>query len=144
MKRLQHTIPGGSTIDRIKQQGSVLDKLTELVRQTLPAALRQHVTGCALNAKTLVVFVDQSEWTTHFRFLEAEILTMLDKHPEFGVERIQCRVFIDTRPPAPSVPDRKISAATRDLLNQTAESISDEKLAEALRRLASKTDDQAP
>lgn len=140
MKRLQQFIRRGDQVERLKLQGAALESATRIVRDTLPAALRAHVVGCALKPDALIVFVDQSEWATHFRFLEAEILTAFVKHPEFRVNRVQCRVL-------PKQPERDssreippMSDKTRDLLEQTADSISDNQLANALRRLASRDD----
>ena len=140
MKSLQQFIRRGDQVERLQQQSAALEAATRIVRDTLPAALRAHIVGCTLKPETLVVFVDQSEWATHFRFLEAEILTAFGHHPEFRVSRVQCRVM----PPQPERDSsRKISPMsdnTRELLKQTADSISDRQLADALRRLASRDD----
>lgn len=140
MKSLQQFIRHGDQVERLKQQGLALDTATRIVRDTLPAALRSHVVGCALKPDSLIVFVDQSEWATHFRFLEAEILTAFEKHPEFRIRRVQCRIL----PPQPERDSSReispMSDTTRELLEQTADSISDRQLADALRRLARRND----
>ena len=140
MKRLQQFIRRGDQVERLGQQGAALEAATRIVRDTLPAALRAHVVGCAIKPDALIVFVDQSEWATHFRFLEAEILSAFKKQPEFRVGRVQCRVLPRQAERDSTREISPMSDNTRDLLEQTADTISDRQLADALRRLASRDD----
>lgn len=140
MKRLKNWFTQSSATREIESRAAILSRLLQILREALPTALRSHVSGCALHDRQLVVFVDQAEWATHLRFLENEILTAVSRYPEFGISGVRCRIQPVDKPDDTPSATHAISGKSRKLLQQAADNLQDDELADALRRLANSPD----
>ena len=140
MKRLKNWFNQSPATRAIESRAVTLSRLLQILRDALPVALRSHVTGCALHDRQLVVFVDQAEWATHLRFLEGEILSAVNRYPEFGISGVKCRIHQVDEPSGSHPASHAISGESRKLLQQTADNLQDDELADALRRLANTPD----
>lgn len=110
------------------------EELLNLVKKQLPAELKQHCTSINRQGQTLAITVDASVWATKMRFLTHQICR------ETGVRQVRIRVSAPqrmTQRPAntAAVQPRRSSAAVA-VLDNAARHEPDEKLKQALERLA--------
>lgn len=119
-----------------------LEGLREAVRSLLPADLAPWCLGAEIPKNgTLVVYMASSAAATAVRYRQQAILAEASQSLKQPLTRLETRVMPD--PPLPPVPrptPRTLSEAVRNLLEQTADGISDPALASALLRLAKHRD----
>lgn len=133
----QHLLKAsGPHLTRLVQRAAALDRLTETVCKLLPPALAPHCRGTAYRDKNLTVFVDNSVWTTRFRFYQHDLKNGLKRQFQTDVRWVTVKVMPRRFAAlAPRDKPQPMTAATRRLLNAAANGISDPELADALRRL---------
>ena len=125
---------------RLLGKASQLNKLTLLVRSNLPSECQEHVSVADIRDKQLVLVTDSPVWSSRLRLYQNDILDMLKTHANIHLSQI----FIKQTYPKKVIPpaitkNRYLTTNSASLLRQTAESIDDPDLHEALCKLAEKT-----
>ena len=132
--------PIQSSLDeRLIQQAKLLDSLTQLVRQQLPPECDQHYHVANIRRQSLVIITDSPVWTTRLRQLAPEILKVIQDAGIPGIRHIEVTSRVGYHAPARQPPpevERSMSASAADIIDSTAECISDEGLRDALHKLA--------
>lgn len=146
MKRIQdfcQAIPG---LERVAGQANALRQLLRITRDAVPAPMRPHVLACAVRDRTLVVFTDTGAWGSQLRFIQPAILDALEQVTGHRLQQVRFKVQQADSDPATRAPDRsatqdrEISDRSRAVIESAAAGISDPQLADSLRRLARKGD----
>ena len=127
--------------DSLKKHARELGRLTSLLRSALPPESDGHYHVAGIRDRTLVIMTDSPVWTTRLRQLGPRILGVLQGSGQKHLQHI--RVFsrpsraADARPPVSRPAAREpISAQSSRLIEQTASSIDDDGLRNALLKLA--------
>ena len=117
----------------------------DIWRQSISEPLKNKCMPISYENNTLSVQVHSQGWAQKLRFEQKSVLARLRDHPELkNLQSIKIRVQPDSTPlPRKNTaktknPHATISQNTADLLIQVADSIHDEKLADSLRRIASR------
>jgi hypothetical protein len=115
-----------------KDQQQIFLKIKELLEPQLAA----HCISTHYSGQSLKLFTDSSVWASRFRFQSKSLLKKLyDNH--IPVHKLDVKVIPESRPPEPRKhPARRISEQAAQSLIDTADSIDDEKLQAAMRKLA--------
>ncbi len=127
--------------------GNLLFKLNQLktwnswLRAALPAdsLIMDHCQIVGLDRTSLIVIADNAHWVTRFRFLIPQLLTQLQQYPELkNIRSICCKVRPALHPTIKKTQRQplQISATTAEILQETAQKISDQKLKKILQRMA--------
>ena len=121
-------------------KASQLDKLTRVVRSSLPAECREHVSVADIRDKQLILVTDSPVWSSRLRLYHNNILEMLKTHANIHLSQVRIK---QTHPKqtakAPIFKNRYLTDGSAKLLKQTADSIDDPDLHQALIKLAGKT-----
>lgn len=125
-------------LKQLTAQAARLDKLDRLLKAGLPPSLQDHTRLAAIRDGCLVLHVDSAAWATQLRYRTPEILAQLPAEPEFDEVR---SIRIRTRPAehrdaTHTAPARPLSQASVDAVLAQADCTDDERLREALLRLA--------
>ena len=131
---------------KIIAQAKMLDQYTRILHKILPIECRNHVQIANIRQQNLMLITDSPVWTTRLRQLCPQILLFLQENKTEN-EQIIHHIQISTRyqnnsagEPRTSVKkDRlkpSITEKTANLLSQSANSIGDQRLKEALLRVA--------
>lgn len=125
---------------RLLVKASQLDKLTKIVRSSLPAECREHVSVADIRDMQLILVTDSPVWSSRLRLYHNNILEMLKTHADVHLSQVKIR---QTHPRQtarkPVVTNRYLTDNSAKLLKQTADSIDDPDLQQALTKLAGKT-----
>jgi hypothetical protein len=127
--------------ERLHQQ-----QLLREVERLLPKPLDEHCLAAVREQGRLVLFVDGPVWASRMRFLAPDIARRLRGKPPAPLLEVKIRV-VPARRAAPrrDKPTRaRLSASTRTLLLESAQSIADPSLRSALKRLARVQSDSGP
>ncbi len=129
-------VAGGSgVVKRIARHSEALMQLQRRLRDLLPSPLAEHCHVANARGRTIIVYVDSAAWATQLRFLSDQLAKAL-----LGDSggRLQVRVKPSSRSPSrrPGRPPLRLSPDNARLLQEAAETVSDEALGQALRRLA--------
>ena len=110
--------------------------LTEL----LPGDLQIHCRAINLQGDRLVLAVDSPAWKYQLRFLLPELTRNVQKACQIPIAKIHIIVDPTATAPLPRTPaKRKLSARSQSLIQQAAQGVQDERLRQALIRLARKS-----
>lgn len=140
---------GSSTLRRIPQvRGPNLDhiltcvgqqqQLLKQLRPWLPASLREHCVHAQARRGELLLFVDSPAWSSRLRFLAPQLLIHAVRIVRPQPRRLIVRVLpqaVETRrrrPPA------LLSGSSAKLIRVAAATVTDDRLRDALRRLAAR------
>ncbi|MDH5472022.1 MAG: DUF721 domain-containing protein [Gammaproteobacteria bacterium] len=120
-------------------KASQLNKLTRLVRSSLPSECRNHVSVADIRDQQLILITDSPVWSSRLRLYQNSILEMLKNHANIQLNQVHIK---QTQPKhiaqAPALNNRYLSSSSAKLLKQTADSIDDPDLHQALSKLAGK------
>lgn len=135
---LAHLLGDTGPVSQLARRAAAHEQLVCAVRAILPDELARHCLGAALEADTLYVLVPSGAWSTQLRFQEQLILEHLARRHGIHARRLKCRVTAagEVRTRDTRVAQRDIPPASRELIERTADDISDPDLAAALRRLS--------
>lgn len=109
-------------------------ELLNRIRGRLPQEMAHHCLGAAATPGSLLLWADSSVWASRLRFTAPGLLQNLP-----GIERLRVRVLLPPRSVGPQPKrsrPRRLSEESAILIEQLADSLQDEPLGEALRRLA--------
>ena len=127
------------------KQARILDSFTPFIRSYLPPEFHDHIKVANIRNNSLVLVTDSPVWTTRLRQLSSHILqTLKDNSSKLPKTQIIHHIQIQTRYQAGGKPPPRRIAKHRPLLsrntarrlNQSADSIDDPQLKQALTRLA--------
>ena len=122
---------------RLVKKARNLDKLAHLVRACLPENCHQHVKVSGIRENSLVLMVDSPVWSSRIRLYTNHILDMLKQHQLAEVQQIKIRLSQRApTPPEPVFHKRYLDQRSSRLIEQTADSIDDPELKQALHKLA--------
>ena len=125
---------GHDSLRRLTRNSKRLQNLNSRVRNYLPAPLNSHCHVANLNERTLVLMVDSPIWATKIRlFLPKLIKTAGDQIDNI---EIKVRPLGHETVSRPSRRPNRMSESTSKLLIQLANSTEEQKLKNALKRLA--------
>lgn len=125
--------------ERLIKQAKRLHVLTQQLRQSLPPQCDGHYHVANIRRDTLVIITDSPVWTTRLRQLAPDIVKLVQQAGARGIRHVNVVSRVNYQPPKrPPVPRirRSLSQASRDIIDSSAESISDEGLKRALKKLA--------
>jgi hypothetical protein len=127
----------GTPLSRLEAEARRLSALREAVRRRLPPELAPWCLGAELHKDNLLIYMASSAAATSLRYRQQALLTAIGTDLGRSFNRLEVKVMPDPPlPPAPRPTPRILSEAVRRLLEQTAESVTDESLARSLQHLA--------
>lgn len=123
----------------LRQALSAHAALEQRLLARLPAPLRGHCRLGRIRNNTLILIVDSAAWATRLRFLTPQLVKQFAADDSVTVDRLEVRIRPQNQPaaspPATRSPAR-LSPENAALITSLARSIGDEKLSQALQRLA--------
>ena len=142
MQRLNEQISS-----KFANQAKKLDQYTRILHKVLPIECREHVQVANIRQQNLMLITDSPVWTTRLRQLSPAILQFIREN-SIDADQIIHHIQISTRyhnnaadkqrqhfEKKRAIP--KISEKTSELLSQSANSIDNQQLKDALLRVAS-------
>lgn len=141
---IKSIIRKNSSFNLLINHSKQLIQINEIVRHTLTQPLQSHCKVANYRENILYLHVDSPAWATRLRFALPELTEALKKNRDFsGLTQIQIHQ-VKSQPSArqneTKTPKReRLSKDTAEQLNCLADSVTDQKLASALRRLAQRT-----
>lgn len=127
------------------RHGRELARLDRLLDGVLAESERQHCRVANLHGDTLILHADSSAWAARLRFAAPAMLARLREHRQLAALRqVRIRVASQTSASATDAairsgrPGRELSDSARALIDQLAESLRDEDIRAAFKRLASR------
>ena len=116
-------------------------KVTSIVKNCLPIDFATHIQCIGTNGKTLSLTADSSACTSKLRFYTGKMLAALHQNGFTGINAVKIVTDAAAGPlPTPGASQhtraQPLSARTCAMIHSTAASIRDEKLRDALNRLA--------
>lgn len=126
-----------SDIAAIRRQTGQLERATRRLNAVLPARIHGHWQVASLSAERLIITAESSAWATPLRACQADLLKAAGDLLGAPPARLQIRLAA----PPPARPPREpvsLSADTAAHLESAARGMDNERLAESLRRLASR------
>jgi hypothetical protein len=128
---------GGPGLRCLLERAAELQRLTEAVRALLPMPLDEHCRAASLHGDALVLVCDSPAWATRLRYQAPSLLDELQRRCGLRARTLRVRVSPEETPPiAPPRRRLRLSAASAELLEQTAQATEDTALRAALLRLA--------
>ena len=122
------------------KQARWIKRLDNALQEVLPEALKSHCQTGNIRGSDLILITDAPVWSTRLRYLAPTFLKHLNQR--FSLNLLQIKVKIrqpDSDPQPPPAPHRAaLSAQTAQHLTQLADSLKDDALGAALRRLATR------
>ena len=132
-------IVSSKSFAKVTATTSQLSKLEAILGLYLDAGLRSACRISSFNAGVLSLVSAQAATASHLRYLSRIITQQLRQHAEFS-ELKQLRVLVYAppmqAPERPKLPHLRLSAATAQLLRETAHLLDDPEISGALERLA--------
>ena len=122
----------------ISKQARLLENLSRIIRASLPKNCQDHVSVAGIKDQQLILITDSPVWSSRLRLYTQNMTEMLAEHAKLQINRIQIRQSQPGSPPReePIKKFRHLSESSARLISQTANSIDDENLSNALQRLA--------
>ncbi len=119
-------------------QSKSLNQINRIFLAFLPPHLHEHAVLIASKPDVWVVQTDSSAWATRLRYVLPNLHKQMSDHLGKEIPPLRIRIIPSATPPAPTAPVRRLTVTedTINLLEGTAESISDPGLSAALSRLA--------
>ncbi len=129
----------GGTLPRLLDHSRALAQLDQALRKALPEPLNEHCHVINLRGQTLTLAADSPAWATRLRYQSRTVLQHLTRLQSVTVRTIQVRIAPE-QPTKQKKPKRHahLSATNAQLLQQTANSLSDPRLRAALLKVASR------
>lgn len=135
MKPFSKYINQAGSLDRIRRSTRQLDSLTRQIQAAVPVDAAGHLVGCALQPATVIVFCDSAAWAAQLRYSQQSILDVCRRVISADIRHVRFRIF-PSETPAGKPPAPEIAENSRRVIEQAAKGVSDDELAEALRRLS--------
>jgi hypothetical protein len=131
--------------DKLVTRARLMGGLTDSLRSLLPPTLAPHCRVAALTPDELTLTADGGVWATQLRYMQREIVKHMNAHHGLSVVRVKIHVSAapfeadgSTASPARSPKRPRVPRTAGETLRQTARTVDDPGLAEALERLAAR------
>jgi len=134
--KTERIIKNSAHLQKLIQSSHDQQQIFLKIKELLEPQLAAHCISTHYSGQSLKLFTDSSVWASRFRFQSKSLLKKLyDNH--IPVHKLDVKVIPESRPPEPRKhPARRISEQAAQSLIDTADSIDDEKLQAAMRKLA--------
>jgi hypothetical protein len=122
---------------KILKKARLLAKLTKLIRACLPIDCQQHISVSGIENFQLILISDSPVWASKIRLYSQNMIQMLEENTNIRVSKVRIKQSQPKRvieKPAPKA--RHLKSNTAEMIKQTADSISDADLQQALNHLA--------
>lgn len=124
-------------LHHIVTKSQCLIHLTNLLHQSLEENVAKHCKVANFREETLVLEIDSAAWATQIRYRIPELLMKLRQKNEFNdLKKIEYYIQLLATPHAQSKSTRGLSASSAAVLLETAETLPETDLKQALLRLA--------
>jgi hypothetical protein len=127
------------TLGSLSNKASYLRHLNLAVQALLPEDLAAHCQVANVRDNVLVLHLDGAEWATALHYQVSDLLSQLRQQAAYArLKSIQYKIrpVARRRKIAAVEPAKPLSLKTRKLLEDTAKSVKNKELAEALARLS--------
>ena len=125
---------------KIQFKAKQLEKLTRLIKASLPVNCQEHVQVADIRDYQLVLMTDSPAWSSRLRLYSQNMIQMLKEHTNIEVNRVQIKLSQPKKVIDKPVRARRyLNKNTARMIQQTAEAIDDPDLQRALKNLAKKT-----
>jgi hypothetical protein len=137
LERISSIYNKSSQLSKLSQRAQQLEHLNSILKQVMPPQFADHCHLANVNEHTLVIHTDNASYASLLRFQAPILCSTLSKHLPQIVNKLDVRVrpkntsSLNSKPPSLSLSD---DAATS--LQQTADSLEEGPLKEALKRLS--------
>lgn len=137
-RKINSIIHGSQHLNNLLQTCRQQQEILYTVKKILDQQSASHCISAHYSGQCLKIFTDSSVWASRLRF---QIKSLIKKLTEAGIEthKIDVRVIPKSQPDKPLRKKRtalKVSSNTAEHIAQTADSIEDEQLGAALKKLA--------
>lgn len=122
---------------KIQFKAKHLEKLTRLIKASLPLNCQDHVQVSDIRDFQLVLITDSPAWSSRLRLYSKNMIQMLEEHTNIKVNRVLVKLSQPKKPAEKIVKKfRHLNKKSALLIQQTAEAIEDPDLKRALNHLA--------
>lgn len=125
----------------LQKKATELTRLDQIVTSALPTGCQNHVNVAGVRDNQLILVTNSPVWASKLRLYRQNIIQMLAEHGDIKISSVLIRQShadkIETKPRAKKL--RHLDEPSARLINQTADSISDPALKQALYHLAKNT-----
>jgi len=122
---------------QITEKKQLIDQLNAAVLPLLPASCQSHVTASNFSSNELTLIADSPVWAARLRTQQRQIINAIKQQLKLPINSITIRFQQPEAAKAKVVkPAPELSQQSSKLIENTAESIADKELREALLRLA--------
>jgi hypothetical protein len=137
-KKAANVLYNDRHLKNLLQTGAKQQQLLDRIRQLLPQPLGQHCVAASHAEQTLTLFTDSSAWSSRLRFYSRELCLQLS-NSRLATQKIDVRVIPKPAKTASRHKQAgkavKLSSTAAEIILQTADSIEDTDLRQALQRL---------
>lgn len=118
-----------------------LARLTQILRACLPQNCQQHVSVAGIRDQQLILITDSPVWVSRLRMYTQHMLDMLAQHSQTRISQIRIKQSPPRMPMKKEKPKkfRRLSDNTSTMIAQTADTIADPELQQALYKLSRNT-----
>jgi hypothetical protein len=132
--RLRHP---KARLARLLEKATRLAEINRIFRAYLPPHLRPHASIATLGAEAWTVHTDSPAWATRLRYCLQTLQRQLSDELGFAVPKLRLRIVPTSVEPQLPPPRRlELSRQAGNLLSEAANSLQDQELSKALKRLA--------
>ncbi len=118
---------------KIKQQQYLLN----IVKDSLPKALTDHVLYCVVSAEKLLIYTNSAAWSSQLRFYQQSILSAIINSKSVSIKVVQIKIMIQNNSTTKKTLKKSIpSKSNIKLLHHCGKSVNDQKLKQALLNLS--------
>jgi hypothetical protein len=134
--KTDHIIKTSAHLQKLIQTSHDQQQILLKIKNLLEPQLAAHCISTYYSGQSLKLFTDSPVWASRFRFQSKNLIKKLYEN-HIPVHKLDVRVMPQSRPPElRKHPARRISEQAAQSLIDTADSINDENLEAALRKLA--------
>ncbi|MCW9012701.1 MAG: DUF721 domain-containing protein [Gammaproteobacteria bacterium] len=127
----------------IQNKAGQLKALNQIIKATVPENCRDHISVAGIRENRLILITDSPVWASRLRLYTQNMLAMLEEHAGIKVHNIQIRQMQPrVEPDEPVKKSRHLDKETANMIKQSADSISDTGLQQALYHLAQNQSDK--
>ena len=124
---------------KIQFKAKQLEKLTRLIKASLPVNCQDHVQVSGIREFQLILMTDSPAWSSRLRLYSKNMIKMLEEHTNIKVNQVRIKLRQPQRIiEKPIRKFRYLKENTARMIQQTAEAIDDPDLQKALNNLARK------
>ena len=114
-----------------------LDQLNRVIRATVPENCKHHISVAGIRENQLILVTDSPVWASRLRLYTQNMISMLAEHAGIDVNSVRIKLIQPKiEPEAPAPKHRHLNKSNADMIKQTADSIDDPELRQALYHLA--------